>query len=292
MQTDASIHDPLVSVIVPTRDRPVQLAEAIDSVSRQTLRDLEIIVVNDGGREVTPPPGEAGSSTRLRILPHVACRGVAAARNTGLRAARGRYIAYLDDDDIFYPEHLEVLVHAAESSGHAVAYGLAHKAEIRRGPDGTTVARSVAYPGGFCFEDLLVHNRVPVLCVVHRRSCINAVGSFDESLATHEDWDFWIRLFGRFQAAYVGRTTCEFRVSATAESLTRQRRENFYRTMGIVHDRYRHLTHGRPAIREAQRRSRRGLARELAVAGTPVDLRGRFHQWLRGPRAKPLETGH
>ena len=107
---------PLVSIIVPTHNRPRLLCEALKSILGQTMQDFEIIVVNDAGLDITPWVRPLDQSGRIRLLRHPHNRGLAAARNTGLRAARGKYIAYLDDDDLFYPQHLEVLVEEAEAT--------------------------------------------------------------------------------------------------------------------------------------------------------------------------------
>ena len=115
---------PLVSVIVRTRDRPALLAEALASLRAQTLRDFETIVVADGGERppaelLAPAPGEGGLTLVHRAPPH----GRARALNAGLDAARGRFVAYLDDDDLFLPDHLATLARfLAGSDAYRVAY--------------------------------------------------------------------------------------------------------------------------------------------------------------------------
>jgi glycosyltransferase involved in cell wall biosynthesis len=206
--------NPLVSVIVPTFNRPELLCEAIDSILGQTLQNFEIIVINDAGIDVTGWIAGRDTAGRIRLLTHPTNRGLPAARNTGLRVARGTYIAYLDDDDIYYKDHLAVLVREAETTGHAVVYSEAFRAlYTRHDSSPATVERAVIYPGGFSLGDLLVRNRVPVQSVLHRRSCIDTIGSFDETLETHEDWDLWIRLFHQYPHSHVKQTTSEFRMN-------------------------------------------------------------------------------
>src|SRR5262245_21923057 len=99
------MEEPLVSVIVPTRDRPTLLARALASIDAQTFCAGEIIVVDDGSQN---PPHEviAGfPSVRLIVLPRRG--GAAAARNVGIRASRGEFVAFLDDDDAWLPSKLE-----------------------------------------------------------------------------------------------------------------------------------------------------------------------------------------
>lgn len=270
---------PLVSVIMPTFNRPGLLCAAIDSVLDQTLSNLEILVVNDGGIDVAGLVGGRADDDRVRLLAHPANRGMSAARNTGLRAARGRYVAYLDDDDRYDPDHLATLVAAAESSGNALVYGDAREA-VYAAHDAARPVRREIRSADFAPHDLLVINRVPILCVLHRRACLDEVGLFDESLLTHEDWDLWIRLFHRFPYTHVRRTTCEYRRQERAPSVTNDRRPDFHRTMKIVHRRYRHLAWRHPRVPAAQWKQRARLARECRRIGHPVDVWGRLRHAL------------
>jgi glycosyltransferase involved in cell wall biosynthesis len=113
---------PLVSVIVPTCNRPDMLVAALQSILSQTYQHYEIIVVNDGGVDVGLIVGWLNRQGDMTYVRHDRHRGLAAARNTGLKLARGKYIAYLDDDDTFYPDHLETLVTFLEESDFEVAY--------------------------------------------------------------------------------------------------------------------------------------------------------------------------
>jgi glycosyltransferase involved in cell wall biosynthesis len=274
---------PLVSVIVPTFNRLKLLCEAVDSILEQTLQDFEIIIVNDAGIDVAGWLNGRDSAGRIRLLRHPTNRGIAAARNTGLHVARGTYVAYLDDDDVFYPDHLAVLVHEAETAGRSVVYSESCRAIYRPG-EGKPVCvdRAVIYPAGFSFGDLLVANRLPVLSVLHRRSCIDAIGDFDETLETHEDWDLWIRLFRAFPPSHVKKVTSEFRVRDNERSVTNSSRPSFYRTMKIVYRRYRTWAVEIPGVRRAQRKTLRALGEELLSAGKPVDTWGRLrHVWRR-----------
>jgi glycosyltransferase involved in cell wall biosynthesis len=262
---------PLVTVIVPTHNRPQWLCAALESILAQTMQDFEIIVVNDAGLDVSPWVRAIDESGRIRVLRHPRNRGLAAARNTGIKAARGKYLAYLDDDDLFYPNHLELLVDAAETSGHAVVYSDGCQATYSR-RDGKEIAeRSLVFSGNFEYRDLLVRNRIPVLCVLHRRSCIDKVGGFDETFATHEDWDMWVRLFHDFPYSHVLQTTCEYRVQQSGGSLTNTKRPDFYRTMKIIHARYKQWAAEHPGTREAQKNQLSELAYELYKSGRPVE---------------------
>jgi glycosyltransferase involved in cell wall biosynthesis len=273
---------PLVSVIVPTFNRPELLCEAIDSILGQTLQNFEIIVINDAGIDVTGWIAGRDTAGRIRYLQHPTNRGIAAARNTGLNVARGTYIAYLDDDDIYYKDHLAVLVREAETTGQAVVYSEAFRAIYTRHEGSpATVERAVIYPGGFSLGDLLVRNRLPTLSVLHRRSCIDSIGGFDETLESHEDWDLWIRLFHQYPHSHVKQTTSEFRVNHGEGSITSSRLPSFYRTMKIIHQRYRKWADGMPGVRRAQQNDLRSLAEHLYQTGSPVDTWGRLRRAFR-----------
>lgn len=264
---------PMVSVIVPTYNRPELLCQALRSILAQTMQDFEIIVINDAGIDVRPWINSVDGTGCIRHLKHPHNRGLAAARNTGLRVARGKYIAYLDDDDIFYPDHLSVLVQAAESAGHAVVYSDAYQALYKTGADGhVDIHREIVFSGNFDPADLLIRNQIPVLCVLHRRVCIDRIGSFDETFAAHEDWDMWIRLFHHYPSTHIKQATCEYRVQINGQSLTGTHRPEFYRTMKIIHKRYRKMISSHTTIRKKQRKQLARLGWELAGVGHPVTL--------------------
>lgn len=96
--------EPLVSVIIPTYGRPALLQEAIQSVLRQTVDDLECLVVDDG----SPEPPDVPDDPRVRLVVRERNGGLSAARNTGIEQARGRYLTFLDDDDMYTPERLAI----------------------------------------------------------------------------------------------------------------------------------------------------------------------------------------
>ncbi|MEW6248547.1 MAG: glycosyltransferase [Nitrospirota bacterium] len=243
----------LVSVVVPTYNRPERLREALASLARQTFRDFEVIVVNDGGQDVSAVVAEANRDGRITYIVHDKNRGLAAARNTGLRHARGRYIAYLDDDDRFLPDHLEVLVTALAGGTHKVAYTDAWRVHERKEGDRfVEIGRDVPYSRDFDPALLLVSNYIPVLCIVHERACLEQVGLFDESLFAHEDWDLWIRMATQFAFLHVKKTTAEFTWRNDGSSMTSGRPDAFARTTEIIYRKYSPYSDHLPIVRAAQ----------------------------------------
>jgi len=232
---------PLVSVIVPTFNRPDMLAIALKSILAQTFQDFEILVVNDAGEDVRAVV-DGFASPKIRYLCHEANKGLAASRNTGIRAARGKYIAYLDDDDSFYPDHLETLVTALEGKNLDVAYTDAYKdVQQKQGDRYVTVRRETPYSYEFDYDKILIQNFIPVLCIMHRRACLEKSGLFDETLLRHEDWDLWIRMSRHFTFTHIPKLTCEFTYRCDGSAMTSGSMPLFLATIIRVFEKYESL---------------------------------------------------
>ena len=268
--TDATSPFPLVSVIVPTHNRPDMLKETIQSILDQTFQDFEIIVVNDAGQDVSTVV-QTFNSPKISYLSHETNKGLAGARNTGTRAARGKYIAYLDDDDIFYPEHLATLVTFLQESGESVAYTDAYRAHQVRREDGTyaVTERDVPYSFDFNFKDILIGNYIPVTCFMHDIKCIHEAGYFDESLHSHEDWDLWIRMSQKYAFHHIKKLTCEFRWREDGTSMTSSKEPEFISTQERIYEKYQHISSRLPDVAQAQRRE---LYNRKKNAGVTVPL--------------------
>lgn len=247
-------YPPAVSVIVTTYNRPERLRTALASVMAQTFQDFEIIVVNDGGEAVDAVVRAADQHHRITLINHDRNRGLAAARNTGLRQAIGTYVCYLDDDDRFLPDHLETLVAHLHAHGSQVAYTDAWRV-WEQTVDGAIVEvrRDRPYSEEFSPANLLVNNYIPVLCIMHHRACLEDCGWFDENLFVHEDWDLWIRLATRFPFTHIPKTTAEFTWRTDGSSMTSRDRDAFARTTEIIYRKYAPYVGNAPAILEAQR---------------------------------------
>ena len=183
---------PLVSVIVTTYDRRVMLGDTLATIERQRYPALEIIVVNDAGGDVSDV---VARFPRARLIDHAANRGPAAGRNTGLRAARGDYVTFFDDDDEMFPDHVGALAGALQRSGLDVAYGQMLNAFASTDADG-----HYRLDGLLAHDALLDHAEIQWLgnlattAVMFRRELIDVIGALDESLGANEDFEFWMRL--------------------------------------------------------------------------------------------------
>lgn len=261
----STLEKPLVSVIIPTKDRPEMLAQAIQSVLNQTFTELEIIVVNDGGVDVQSVISRLNTKGNIVYKKHDRALERSAARNTGIRAARGKYIAYLDDDDNYYPNHIETLVKFLENSEYKIAYTDAVMAEQeKQNGEYVTLHRSVPYSLDFDKDKILVSNCTPNLCLMHEKSCLDEVGLFDETLSTHEDWDLIIRLSRKFDIAHIKETTCEFTQRNDGTNTSSHNRADFTRTREIIFNKYRKYAEANSTILEAQKEAFIGEAKELA----------------------------
>lgn len=203
----------LVSVIIPTYNRREMLTEALKSVLTQTHRNLEIIVVNDAGIDVQDIITKYDIDNIVTYIQHTENKGLAATRNTGVTKAEGKYIAYLDDDDIFYPDHLEILVTFLENSEYKIAYTDAVRVDQvleENGKYKNTIGE-VYMSVDFSREFLLHDNLAPVHCFMHEKSCLDGSLKFDEGLHTHEDYDFWMRLSRTHNFKHIKKATVEYR---------------------------------------------------------------------------------
>lgn len=192
-----------ISVVIRTKNRPAFLKEAIESV-RATGYPAEIVVVNDGG---SPVDGDG-----VELVEHAASRGRSEAMNSGVRAASSPFIAFLDDDDLFYEEHLATLARAS-STHHAGWYTDAVSARLAMSESGTyeTLWRQRLFGGDFDRDLLLVDNYIPLPTLLVRRADFLDLGGFDPAFDLFEDWDFIIRLAHRGDLLHVPRVTCEIR---------------------------------------------------------------------------------
>lgn len=264
---------PMVSVIVPTLDRPEMLRNALQSVLYQTYPNFEIIVVNDGGNDIQPLIDSLNKRNNIRSIRHEIPRERSAARNSGLKAARGKYIAYLDDDDRFYPDHLRVLVNFLESRNAQVAYTDAYRAleEIENGAY-VVKQRQLLYSYDFNPDMILIENLFPNLCIMHARSCVDEAGMFDEALQTHEDWDLWIRISRTYRFHHIPVVTAEYSFRNDKTNTTSCRRDDFLRTREILYKKYRDLIDSKPDVLKAQEKSLAMHRASTCGAGSVADF--------------------
>lgn len=194
------MHDEGVTVVIPTRDRPRLLAATLASALAQRDVDLTVVVVDDGGR--TPAGDVAGGDPRVRVLRHPSSRGVSAARNTGLAAATTRWVAFLDDDDLWAPRKLANQLDALRREP-SCRWACSTAAPFYR--DGTLVTLQRVPESADVAVALLRTNVVPGggSGVLAETALLREIGGFDETLSNLADWDCWLRLAQRSPVARV-----------------------------------------------------------------------------------------
>jgi glycosyltransferase involved in cell wall biosynthesis len=203
---------PYVSVIVPTFDRPEFLQAAVRSVLNQTFSNLEALVVDDGSVPDLMPILDAFNDGRIRYLRHESNRGEAAARNTGILNARGDYLAFLDDDDEWRPDKLQLQLDVFTRSPREVGcvYG---GYDAVRAADGQVLFRRFPSKRGNLSRELMRANIIGApSTVVLTRECIDRVGLCDEDLAYGVDYDLWIRVARKYEFDFVCDTVTRYSI--------------------------------------------------------------------------------
>jgi len=255
---------PLVSVIIPTRNRPKMLANALKSLAAQTFKNFEVVLINDDGDDMKPLLENFSKHFAFLYLRQSMRRERSAARNMGLFAARGKYVTYLDDDDRFYPDHLETLVNFLESHNADVAYTDANRAiQEKEGELYVTKELHAHESSDFDKDRILVQNFIPILCVMHRKACLDFVGPFNERLNTHEDWDLWIRLSRKYDFHHIRKVTAEYSFRFDGSSTTSGNRPDFLLSLKMIYDQYRPYVKDHLHLVQAQERSLAAMMQEV-----------------------------
>jgi hypothetical protein len=203
---------PAVSVVLPVRDGGRFLADAIDSVRVQTFASFELLVIDDGSTDdsVSLARARAREDARIRVLSGRP-RGIAHALNDGLRAARGRYVARLDADDLCAPQRLERQIAFLEAHDECVAVGSAVEVIDE---EGETLAVS-RFPAGHV--DIVQGLLAGAACafahpsVMMKREAALAAGAYRPDLFPSEDLDLWLRLMERGELANLGEPLVRYR---------------------------------------------------------------------------------
>ena len=192
---------PAVTVIIPTYNRAGLLPRALGSVLAQTFGDFEVLVVDDGSTDGTADVLAGYDDVRIRYLRQAQNRGVSAARNRGLREARGELVAFLDSDDVWFPDKLALQVERFGELPESVGllYGGVENDDGRGGRDVRVPTRR-----GGLYGDLLLTNPIHGTSgVMVRRNVVAAVGFFDEAAPAIEDYDYWLRIARLFEVDFV-----------------------------------------------------------------------------------------
>ncbi|MCX5788618.1 MAG: glycosyltransferase family A protein [Elusimicrobia bacterium] len=248
---------PLVSVVIPAYNAAAFIEKTLDTVRAQTFKDYEVIVVDDGSTDGT-------CEVALRYLARHGLRGrairqenkkIAAARNTGMRAAQGAYIALLDHDDLWRPEKLEEVM--AEFKRRPEVDLVCHNENIVK--DGVVVRTSANGPGVDRMYDrlLMAGNALSPSASVFKKEKALAIGGMRENpeFNTVEDYDFWMRLSKTARFHFLGRVLGEYQLVERAAS----RRVEYHHSNleALLHDHFKTRFGERPSLSDRLRMRRR-----------------------------------
>lgn len=200
-----------VSVVIPAYNAERHIADALASIKEQTLRDIEVLVVDDGSTDGTLRQVERFSDSLDLIALRQANNGPAAARNAGVRRARGQYCAFLDADDVMLPERLAIqaaLLDAEPDLGLVYtdlmtfdAGGIIHRTR-----------RAFSEPcGGLVIDQLLLDNFITTSTVMAPKNKLIEAGLFSEARRISEDFELWLRIAARWPVGFIDRPLVQYR---------------------------------------------------------------------------------
>jgi glycosyltransferase involved in cell wall biosynthesis len=231
---------PAISILIRTIGRQVALKDALDSLTAQQFRDFEVIVAEDG--PATLDSFLAGyNNLTIRYEALGTRKGRSTAGNRALSMAQGEYCIFLDEDDVFYPTHLQELIKAASASYHKVVYSWSEERRAERAADGS-ITQSGKFKRyrreTFSLLHLLAGNYLPINAVLFHRSLFERAGGFDEDIDCLEDWLLWLRY-----AAIEPEWQCVPQITAVYYTpLNRNERRKAFRAWHeIVHKRMRSI---------------------------------------------------
>ncbi len=196
---------PTVSVIVPTFNRAELIKTSVRSVLNQTYQDFEIIIIDDGSTDDTEKVVKNLNDDRIRYIRHERNKGAPAARNTGIRSARGKYLAFQDSDDEWMPEKLErqMAIFRGAVSDVGVVYSGFWK--VKDNKRLYFPPPQIRKKEGNVYKNLLEENFVAMPSAVIKSECFKKAGMFDEELPRYQDWELFIRISKHYNFAFVSK---------------------------------------------------------------------------------------
>lgn len=198
-----TVEKPTVSVVIPTYNREKVLGRAIHSVLNQTFEDIELIVVDDCSIDGTKELIDGLEDPRVMYIRLETNQGSAAARNTGINAARGEFIAFQDSDAEWMPDKLEKQMNVFFSAKNDVNVVYTAFLWIKDNYKSYIPAKGQVHKDGDVFHQLLKRNFVDTATAVVKKKCFEKVGMFDERLPRYQDWDLFIRLSKHYHFKFV-----------------------------------------------------------------------------------------
>ena len=220
------LNNPLVSIIIPTYNRSDFLVHAVNSVLSQTFEDFELLIIDDGSIDDTQTKIKEFNDIRIRYIYQMNA-GLAAARNTGIKQSRGKYIAFLDDDDLWLRDKLAHQIQSFRNYPKIDLLTCGYQVIDSQGNVLDEIQPWIWRPQLNLRTWLTSCPTVPSAVII-RREWLDIAGNFDERISRRkygaEDWDLWIRLaYIDCQMAWVKEILCAYRIHETSMSHNAQR---------------------------------------------------------------------
>lgn len=227
------IKNPVVSVIIPTYNRANLIGKAIKSVLEQTYQDFEIIVVDDGSTDNTVDiiKGFKKKDERFKYIRYKKNRGCSAARNAGIKVARGKYIAFQDSDDEWFQEKLEKQVEVFKNASPEVGVVYAEFWRIKDNRKTNIPPSWIKQKEDNIYKELLKGNFIGTPVVLVRKECFEKVGLFDEHISAFEDWELWIRISKYYHFKFIDKPLA---VSYHTSNSVNSNRDNHIRARKLI----------------------------------------------------------
>jgi len=298
---------PAVSVIIPTFNRADLLPKAVRSVLAQTYQDLEIVVIDDASADCTTSVVQRMNDPRIRYVRHERNRGIAAARNTGVANATGRFLAFLDDDDEWLPRKLELQVGILAGSPRSIGavYSAFEQVDMATGRRIGVVRPAKS---GHILNELCLKNWIGTASTVClKRECLEEAGPFDEKVTFGEEYDMWIRIAHHYDFKYIDEILVRYGVhpvqlSTNYQAIIGGLREQLqkhhdffaldpgnysrrFANLGVLYCYVGEIARGRQAFRSGIRAT--PLAAKLYAYLALSMLGPRVFRSVQGPRGKP-----
>ncbi|MFY9621816.1 MAG: glycosyltransferase family A protein [Pyrinomonadaceae bacterium] len=270
-----------VSVIIPTFNRPDLLPRSVASALRAGS-DVQVIIVDDASCD-----GTASVCKTLRDVTYVRLdsnRGVAGARNAGLRASTTEFVSFLDDDDRRLPNSIDAQLDLLEAQpGAGMIYGPALYGNEQCEPKGGAYPDEC--PQGDIFWQVMQWNFIPCPTVIFRRNCLERVGLLDESAAGVDDWDLWVRIAELYPVLSTEELVAIWRQpTPTSGQFSFQARTMYRRARRLHRDKWLRL----PRSMAAQREHRTKAARSFADRATQNMFWEAISRYRSGLRVESL----
>jgi glycosyltransferase involved in cell wall biosynthesis len=237
--------NPLVSIIVRTKDRPKLLAKALQSIADQNYSPIEVVLVNDGGQDIDIEEiKNILGDTSLIYVRLEKNTGRANAGNVGIEHSKGEYIGLLDDDDEFYPEHISTLISFLVKSDYKVAYTdslMVYREYNSDTHEFIDIKKELIFSREFDYDFLIFENYIPFMCLLFEREILITSGAFDGSLDLYEDWDLLLRIGEKYPLYHIEKITAHYNQWSLQFQISQRNRNPDFLKQAYLKILYKHI---------------------------------------------------